>query len=297
MTIFIAVILFMVATLVFIFIACTANDVIVKEQFHTAPAGVINHNAAPPNGSNNSLSKINYHSGSLMNNPNIYIVWYGNWSAGAKNIIKTFIRDISGSSYMNINSTYAVNGKPVGKNLNLSGEYLISGYPQGKNLSDTQILNLIKGVNPTDTNGIYFLLTSEEISTVSGFCRSYCGWHSYANVSNRNIKYSFVGNPKNCLNSCAIQNLGPNGTGYEGVDAMLSIIAHEINETITDPNFNGWYDSQGNENADKCAWTYGSTTSQIINGKTVYNNLTLNGRKYLLQRNFNQKTSTCTMSY
>ena len=40
---------------------------------------------------------------------------------------------------------------------------------------------------------------------------------------------------------------------------MASIIAHELEEAATDPDLNAWYDSRGDENADKCAWTFGTT--------------------------------------
>jgi hypothetical protein len=42
---------------------------------------------------------------------------------------------------------------------------------------------------------------------------------------------------------------------------MASIIAHELEEAATDPDLNAWYDRRGMENADKCAWTFGSTST------------------------------------
>ena len=32
---------------------------------------------------------------------------------------------------------------------------------------------------------------------------------------------------------------------------------------MTDPRGNAWYDSQGAENADKCAWTFGSALRDV----------------------------------
>jgi hypothetical protein len=32
---------------------------------------------------------------------------------------------------------------------------------------------------------------------------------------------------------------------------MVSVMGHELSETVTDPALNAWYDSSGNENADK----------------------------------------------
>jgi len=51
---------------------------------------------------------------------------------------------------------------------------------------------------------------------------------------------------------------------------------------VTDPDLNAWYDSQGAENADKCAWTFGTTYS--VNGSQA--NMNLGGRDFLIQRNW-----------
>jgi hypothetical protein len=75
---------------------------------------------------------------------------------------------------------------------------------------------------------------------------------------------------------------------------MISVIAHELEETNTDPDLNAWYDSSGNEDADKCAWTFGSHQSQASNG--AYYNMTLNGRNFLVQRELDVN-SKCYVNY
>jgi hypothetical protein len=47
---------------------------------------------------------------------------------------------------------------------------------------------------------------------------------------------------------------------------MASIIAHESEEAISDPDLNAWYDSRGEENADKCAWTFGHSLLRFSDG-------------------------------
>ncbi len=76
---------------------------------------------------------------------------------------------------------------------------------------------------------------------------------------------------------------------------MASVIAHELEEMVTDPNLNAWYDTRGYENADKCAWTFG-TVSTASNG-SLYN-MTLGARQYLIQRNWvNASGGYCALSY
>jgi hypothetical protein len=79
--------------------------------------------------------------------------------------------------------------------------------------------------------------------------------------------------------------------------------AHEITETISDPLLTGWYDAAGNENADKCAWTFGTVYSWRAARNAppkYYNTVDTNGRRYLIQRNFSPRispaSSACVMS-
>jgi hypothetical protein len=82
---------------------------------------------------------------------------------------------------------------------------------------------------------------------------------------------------------------------------MASIIAHELEEAVSDPDINAWYTSGpallggGQENADKCAWTFGST-STASNG-SLYN-MTLGGNNYLVQQNWvNAAGGYCSLHY
>ena len=92
--------------------------------------------------------------------------------------------------------------------------------------------------------------------------------------------------------TCAAQTTSPNGNA--GADGMASIIMHEAEEATTDPDLNAWYDKSGAEDADKCAWTFG-TTSTASNGSKY--NITLGSRQYLIQQEWNATTQSCMMSY
>jgi hypothetical protein len=70
--------------------------------------------------------------------------------------------------------------------------------------------------------------------------------------------------------------------------------ANELEETDPDPDLNAWFDTQGYENADKCAWNFG-TTSSAANG--AKHNLTLGGKQYLVQQNWIATAGPCALSY
>jgi hypothetical protein len=76
---------------------------------------------------------------------------------------------------------------------------------------------------------------------------------------------------------------------------MASISAHELEEAVTDPDLNAWYDRRGEENADKCAWTFGTEYS-VANGSLA--NMKLGSRDYLIQRNWvNASGGFCAQKY
>jgi len=155
---------------------------------------------------------------------------------------------------------------------------------------------LNNGQLPRDSNGVYFVLTSSGISETSGFCTSYCGWHTHATLGGVDIKYSFVGNPDRCQSACEIQRTGPNSpaSGVGGADGMANVMSHELEEAISDPDLNAWFDTNGEENADKCNFNFGATHTCNANGlcsaagtsAAAKYNQTFGNNDWMLQQNW-----------
>jgi hypothetical protein len=257
---------------------------------------------APTAGSTATLSAISNHGGPVMAGaPDIHLIWYGNWNQGngsddpaGQAIVHDFMNSISGSNWMKINTSTPV----TTKGYTGSGGTAVSGnvatvhssnfgYLSGKTrLTDANIATVVSNYVATQggasTNAIYFVLTSTDVTASSGFCTQYCGWHTKGTVGGvANVKYSFVGNANRCLSGCAAQTTSPNGNA--GVDGMVSVLAHELVETLSDPLLNAWYDSSGAENGDKCAWTFGGAQGVAPNGS--FYNVSLGSRNFLIQRN------------
>ena len=228
---------------------------------------------------------------------NVYIIWYGTHSATTKANLQTLVSNIgantsniNGTPYWNINTTYTnAAGAPISNAVSFRKAVVDAG--TSTSLSDLAIQNIVAahlalpstnaGYLPRDANGIYLVLTGTNVTASSGFCTSYCGWHTHFSNGGVDIKYSFVGSPSRCPSSCAIQNPGPNGD--LNTDGMASIIAHEMEEALTDPDLNAWWQtSTGMENADKCAWTFGTTSGS---GSGRYN-MTFGGKNWMIQQNW-----------
>ncbi|HXK20020.1 MAG TPA: hypothetical protein VNG33_19550, partial [Polyangiaceae bacterium] len=202
-------------------------------------------------------------------------------------ILQDLALSMGDTPYFGINKTYY-----DAANQHVSGQVALAGeandnYSQGTSLSDSAIQTVVQNAItsnawPAGDSDVYFVLTSADVTASSGFCTQYCGWHTRgATLDGAKIRYAFVGNADRCPSSCAAQTTGPNGNA--GADAMASIIAHELAEAATDPDLNAWYDRRGYENADKCAWTFG-TTHTAANGAKY--NVTFGARQFLLQQNW-----------
>ncbi|MFT3915577.1 MAG: hypothetical protein QM704_16120 [Anaeromyxobacteraceae bacterium] len=245
---------------------------------------------------------ITHHGGPVIGTPTAYVIWHGNWNqangsdnAAGQQIVRDFLANVGGSPYFKINQTYSIASTAVTGNVGYGGE--ATSTSTSTRLRDADILKIVNGTLdsgalPYDPNGVYFVLTSSNVAESSGFCTKYCGWHTAGTATKGHVRYSFVGNANRCLSGCAAQSVSPNGNA--GVDGMVSVIAHELEEATSDPDLNAWYDSGGAENADKCAWTFGNY-STLPSGAAY--NMTLGARNYLIQRNLKHAASgdTCTL--
>jgi hypothetical protein len=143
---------------------------------------------------------------------------------------------------------------------------------------------------------VYFVLTSSDVNETSGWCSVYCGWHTHGTVAGTDIKFAFVGDPTNCSSCVATMNQGSSPNGNIGADAMVSVMAHELEETATDPDLNAWNNGLSAENADMCAWTFGHTI-RVPATNNAWANVVLGSRTYLIQQNWiNQYGGGCRIA-
>jgi hypothetical protein len=242
-----------------------------------------------PHDSTLSNNGILYHGGPVMlGTTHVYLIFYGNWtSSSATTILPDWAANVGGSPYFNTNTTYSDGSNHSISNSATFGGAIFDNYSRGSALDDNGVGAVVStaignGSLPLDAHGVYFVLTSSDVAETSGFCTQYCGWHGFETVQSVPIKYSFVGDSTACPFSCeGVPGNAPNGN--EGADGMASIMAHELNESVTDPELDAWYDSNGNEVGDLCSWIYGST---YTTGNNSVANVHLGARDFLLQENW-----------
>jgi hypothetical protein len=253
-----------------------------------------------------------YHAGPvILKTFRMYLIWYGSWSAADRAIITDFLDYEGGSAYYNINTLYSQVAPVASVSNKISDsnpEAFDTNYSFGKNLTQNNVVHVVsRAINdthelPADTNGLYLVLSDPTVGASDGFCTQFCAYHSFSFtiVGGKALKYALIPNSAFCPNgvrTCVTTNIAGSPNGNPAVDAMVSMMAHEIEEAATDPLFSAWYDATGFENADKCANNYGPTFPA---GGGVAN-ITLGARNFLIQRNWrpdgDQTTDRCAISF
>jgi hypothetical protein len=104
-----------------------------------------------------------------------------------------------------------------------------------------------------DTNTIYEVFIPINSYSQDGTSTScggphlaYCAYHGHFTDGSRDVKYSIEPYP-----SCS----GCSSSGFSVTQNANHFVIHETREAISDPDLNAWYDRQGNEADDKCAWS------------------------------------------
>jgi hypothetical protein len=143
------------------------------------------------------------------------------------------------------------------------------------------VKNINAGALPVDENGIYNVIFRGEF-TYSGWLSQWCGFHSvFATTDGHLLKYTVQGDPSTATasqDSCkGIATSTVNGN--TGADSLVSILAHEIAETVTDYN-DAWNEgSTETEIGDRCGWDF-----FLGNSSDTRNwNVLVGNKRYLVQ--------------
>jgi hypothetical protein len=263
-----------------------------------------NRGAGPGVGSARSRGTgINYHGGPIIVSPQIAAIYWstgtlfnGGPAAGTKgagsadgSLVGLFMRSDGGSPYFNINSTYTNSaGQHVANSL-VYTEYWADNTnvpASGANVSDAAVqAEVVKGFTSGaltfNSSTLYAVFSGNGVNLGGGFGTQYCAYHGHFTWNGNDVKYAVM--PYNATYPSACTD----GTGISpksdfAAAAEVNTLAHETEETMTDEDLNAWYDTRGNENADKCAWNFGTTHS----GTTGTYNQTMGGVNWMIQMNW-----------
>jgi len=198
---------------------------------------------------------MSWHGGPILPSSVVQPIYWGT-SWGDSNFVGDKITGLtswyigfSGSNYAKTSDEYTgPNGTQVGPS-NTLGSDVIDLSPAGSGAKTSTILAEVcrKITNPV-ANGYYPVYVDLQRGHAG-----YCAYHGWGTCGSTNVQFAFFwnldGDP-----GCDPQDTS--GLHSQGLAALANVSGHEFSEARTDPTGAGWYDSRGQENGDKCAWTF-----------------------------------------
>jgi hypothetical protein len=268
---------------------------------------------------------VEYHGGPVMvSNTNYAVYWdpasAGEYPSGYESGIDRYYEALAHDSggAQNTDSVLTQYGDTAGEFANYDSHFggaLVDTEPYPANgcsaapicLTDAQLrteLTRYVEVNklPTDLQHEYFILTPPGVegcleaaghSCSDGAAHpAYCSYHSYISTASGVIVYA--DDPYVDGLNCDYGEEHPNGNASDAT--IGGGMAHEHSESVTDPELDAWYDSKGDEVADKCrtfkeATEYGPALGTAPDG-SKYNQV-IDGTLYYYQQMWSNETGAC----
>jgi hypothetical protein len=140
--------------------------------------------------------------------------------------------------------------------------FVIDSSPSASGNNTTTILNevckVITSPDPSG-NGYYAVYTDTPRGS-----NNYCAYHSVGTCHGVTVQFAYFFKLDGDA-GCDPQDTS--GLHSQGLAALANVSGHELSEARTDPaNPGAWYDSSGQENGDKCAWTFNVPLVTFSNG-------------------------------
>jgi hypothetical protein len=178
------------------------------------------------------------------------IFWGTTWPTKAGDKISgmdKWYEGFGGSNYAKTSDEYKGSNGQVSATVSYQGHYVDSTKASGGG-SPSNILNEVCKVIPSPvSNGYYAVYTDLPRSG------NYCAYHSWGSCGGTQVQFAFFWKLDGD-SGCNPRSTVPNQS--EGLAALANVSGHELSEARTDPRGAGWFDSNRQENGDKCAWTF-----------------------------------------
>ena len=236
-----------------------------------------------PGGGSTVLNLLDHGGPILLPPTNFHFVWWGSPAAfgSEQPILQNFVGGLGGITLFMMMDQYTRSSAVVGLSYP-SVDFTDSSAPPAHGPSVSTIVNEVCSATngQVDKNAIYAVLTSNFPKGAN-----YCAWHSSGTCNGVNIKVIYQPNPANVW-GCST-GVYPNNN--QQADSTANTLSHEIFETVTDPNGSAWFDQNGAEIGDKCAWTFNPGSGQS------YTN-TIGSLNYYIQQEWSNLASGCVQN-
>src|SRR5262249_15863717 len=218
-------------------------------------------------------ANLSFHGGPIITQAHVVFIFWGPSFANASSPDHTYATPLQTfRNHFPTNSEYNTITQSTGSNgtvwlPNLAGgtaDWFDTSTPPTA-VTDSIVQNEVNAYlafNSFDANAVYeVVIPSSSYSddgtgatSCGGPNLQYCAYHSWIGSGTNAIKYSIEPYP-----SCS----GCRLTGWSDVQNQEPFVCHETREAVTDPVGTGWWDRNGAEADDKCAW---SPTPFLVGG-------------------------------
>jgi hypothetical protein len=207
-----------------------------------------------------------YHGGVIMTSATVTPIFWGpswaNYTGDKITGITSFYAGYGGSNYAKASSEYTGSNGQVGTAVNPAGSTITdSTAASGGNSTSAILAEVCRQIPSPDPNGNGYYPVYTDIPRGGN---GYCAYHSVGTCGNVRVQFAFFWKLDGDA-GCDPQDVS--GKHSQGHAALANVSGHELSEAFTDPSNPGaWYDSSGQENGDKCAWTFGAPLVTFPNG-------------------------------
>jgi len=233
--------------------------------------GLYYTHGAHPTGGGRPTANMTYHGGLIMPSATVKAIYWGaSWGTSSfvgdkVTGLGTFYSGFGNSNYAATSNEYGGSNGQVGSGVTNQGSVIDTSPASGGGSTSAILAEVAKQVTlgtivlDASGNGYYPVYTDLPRGNAG-----YCAWHAGGTINGTRVQFAFFWNLDGDA-GCDPQDV--TAVHSQGLEALANVSAHELSEARTDPTSpGGWYDSKGEENGDKCAWTFNVPSVTFSNG-------------------------------
>jgi hypothetical protein len=174
--------------------------------------------------------------------------------------LDTYLLGFGNSNYAKTCDEYTGTDGTVGPALMSNGHVIDLSTASGGGNTGAILAEVCKEIKSPVSNGIYNVYTDIPRGNAG-----YCAYHTAGSCGGVQVQFAFYWDLDGDA-GCDPQDTRT--VHSQGLEALANVTGHEMSEARTDPANGGWYDQQGNEDGDKCAWTFNVPYVTLSNAST-----------------------------
>jgi len=199
---------------------------------------------------------LSWHGGPIMVSAEVTAIFWGpSWATNPGDKISgldTFYRGMGGTAYAETSGEYTDATRKVTNTISYNTPIIDTSQAAGGSSTSAILSEVCKVISTNAVSNGYYPVYVDIGRGNAG----YCAWHSAGTCGGVIVQFAFFFN----LDGDVGCDPNDNTSGHsEGLAALANVSGHELSEARTDPHLDAWYDNQGQENSDKCAWSFGPT--------------------------------------